>query len=51
MWPFGDMVDSRAEERKLKRGLDHLVAAESYRHVQRLRSQPQEPPAAKTGRI
>lgn len=51
MWLFGDMADSRAEERELGRGPDHLVAAESYRHVQRLRSRPQGPSAAKTGRI
>jgi hypothetical protein len=45
------MAYSRAEERKLKRGLDHIVAAEYYKHIQRLRSQPQGPPAAKIGRI
>lgn len=50
-WLFGDTVDSRAEERKLKRGLDHLVAAEYYKNIQRLRNQPQGPPAAKIGRI
>lgn len=45
------MVDSRTEERKLKRGLDALVVSEYCKHIQRLGNQPQGPRAAETGRI